>query len=204
MAEASRTSEARRDAVFGRWVILSPARSRRPTDLKSHGPANPSPGSGPGDRNAPKPSCPFCLGRESECAPEIFRVPAPDAPSPWRIRVIENLFPALRREVEPPPPSEEVEGPVGAGECAVRGFGFHDVVIETPRHDVRLWDLDAEGVGDVLLAYARRVRQLAEHPAVKYVQVILYINFSAYAYYSYCTRFYSWVYSHLTNGQFIA
>ncbi|KAK1681855.1 hypothetical protein QYE76_042703 [Lolium multiflorum] len=169
MAEASRTSEARRDAVFGRWVIFSPARSRRPTDLKSHGPANP----GPADGNAPKPSCPFCLGRESECAPEIFRVPAPDASSPWRIRVIENLFPALRRDVEPPPPPEE-EGekePVGAGECAVRGFGFHDVVIETPRHDVRLWDLDAEGVGDVLLAYARRVRQLAEHPAVKYVQV---------------------------------
>jgi UDPglucose--hexose-1-phosphate uridylyltransferase len=36
---------------------------------------------------------------------------------------------------------------------------------------VRLWDLDAEGVRDVLLAYAARVRQLAEHPAVKYVQV---------------------------------
>uniref|UniRef100_A0A453PIJ0 Galactose-1-phosphate uridyl transferase N-terminal domain-containing protein n=4 Tax=Triticinae TaxID=1648030 RepID=A0A453PIJ0_AEGTS len=166
MAEASRTSEARRDAVFARWVIFSPARSRRPTDLKSHGPANPSPGP---DDGAPKPSCPFCLGRESECAPEIFRVPPPDASPPWRIRVIENLFPALRREAAPPAPEDEE--PVGAGECAVRGFGFHDVVIETPHHEVRLWDLDAEGVRDVLLAYARRVQQLAEHPAVKYVQV---------------------------------
>lgn len=165
MAEASRTSEARRDAVFGRWVILSPARSRRPTDLKSHSPTNPSPGPG-----APKLSCPFCLGRESECAPEIFRVPAPPDASPWRIRVIENLYPALRREAEPPAP-EEVPGDGEPDERSVRGFGFHDVVIETPRHDVRLWDLDAEGVGDVLLAYARRVRQLAEHPAVKYVQV---------------------------------
>ena len=174
MAEASRTSEARRDAVFGRWVIFSPARSRRPTDLKSDGPANPGPGPGDG---APKPSCPFCLGRESECAPEIFRVPEPDAPAPWRIRVIENLFPALRRDVEP---EEEGEEPVGgAGERAVRGFGFHDVVIETSRHDVRLWDLDAEGVADVLLAYARRVQQLAQHPVVKYVQVFHFFNFSA-------------------------
>lgn len=168
MAEASRTSEARRDAVFGRWVVFSPARSRRPTDLKSHAPTNPS----PGDGDAPRPSCPFCLGREPECAPEIFRVPAPDtpgeSPSPWRIRVIENLFPALRRDAEPPAPEEE---PADVGECAVRGFGFHDVVIETPRHDVRLWDLDAEGVRDVLLAYARRVQQLSEHRAVKYVQV---------------------------------
>ncbi|XBH80068.1 ADP-glucose phosphorylase-like [Triticum dicoccoides] len=166
MAEASRTSEAHRDAVFARWVIFSPARSRRPTDLKSHGPANPSPGP---DDGAPKPSCPFCLGRESECAPEIFRVPAPDESPSWRIRVIENLFPALRREAAPPAPEDEE--PVGAGECAVRGFGFHDVVIETPHHEVRLWDLEAEGVRDVLLAYARRVQQLAEHPAVKYVQV---------------------------------
>ncbi|KAL5196603.1 hypothetical protein ABZP36_000115 [Zizania latifolia] len=163
MAEASRTSEARRDAVFGRWVIFSPARSRRPTDLKSHAPANPSPG-------APKPSCPFCLGRESECAPEIFRMPAPPDASPWRIRVIENLYPALRRDAEPPAPEEQA-AEVLPGERAVVGFGFHDVVIETPRHDVRLWDLDADGVADVLLAYARRVRQLMEHPAVKYVQV---------------------------------
>uniref|UniRef100_A0A0E0HX63 Galactose-1-phosphate uridyl transferase N-terminal domain-containing protein n=1 Tax=Oryza nivara TaxID=4536 RepID=A0A0E0HX63_ORYNI len=169
-AEASRTSEARRDAVFGRWVVFSPARSRRPTDLKSHAPANPSPGAGAA-AGAPKPSCPFCQGRESECAPEIFRVPAPPDASPWRIRVIENLYPALRRDAEPPAPEEAGEGEATPGERAVVGFGFHDVVIETPRHDVRLWDLDAAGVGDVLLAYARRVRQLMEHPAVKYVQV---------------------------------
>ena len=169
MAEASRTSEARRDAVFGRWVVFSPARSRRPTALKSHNPtANPS--SGPG-ADAPKPSCPFCAGRESECAPQIFRVPPEDA-LPWRVRVIENLYPALRRDIEPPPATEGPDGEEeGTGERAVRGFGFHDVVIETPRHDVRLWDLGAEGVRDVLLAYAARVRQLREHPAVKYVQV---------------------------------
>ncbi|TKW30632.1 hypothetical protein SEVIR_2G050800v4 [Setaria viridis] len=172
MAEASRTSEARRDAVFGRWVVFSPARSRRPTDLKSHNPTNPSPAPG---AEAPKPSCPFCAGRESECAPQIFRVP-PDGSLPWRIRVIENLYPALRRDVEPPPAREggdggQAEEEEEPGERALSGFGFHDVVIETPRHDVRLWDLDAEGVRDVLLAYAARVRQLGEHLAVKYVQV---------------------------------
>ncbi|TVU41634.1 hypothetical protein EJB05_15169, partial [Eragrostis curvula] len=171
MAEGSRTSEARRDDVFGRWVIFSPARSRRPTDLKSHNPTNPSPAP---SADAPKPSCPFCAGRESECAPEIFRVPPPEPEaSPWRIRVIENLYPALRRDLVPPAPlvGGEEEEETAPGERAMCGFGFHDVVIETPRHDFRLWDLDAEGVSDVLLAYAALVRQLAEHPAVKYVQV---------------------------------
>jgi UDPglucose--hexose-1-phosphate uridylyltransferase len=81
------------------------------------------------------------------------------------------LYPALRRDMEPPVPGDGGEEEAAPGERAVRGFGFHDVVIETPRHDVRLWDLDADGVRDVLLAYAARVRQLAEHPAVKYVQV---------------------------------
>jgi UDPglucose--hexose-1-phosphate uridylyltransferase len=169
MADGSRTTEARRDAVFGRWVVFSLARSRRPTDLKSHKPtSNPSPGA-----DAPKPSCPFCAGRESECAPEIFRVPPEAAEAvPWRIRVIQNLYPALRRDMEPPAPGDGgADEEAAPGERVVRGFGFHDVVIETPRHDVRLWDLDAEGVRDVLLAYAARVRQLAEHPAVKYVQV---------------------------------
>jgi hypothetical protein len=78
-AEALRTSEACCDAVFGRWVIFSPTRSRRPTDLKSHNPTNPSPG--PGADAPPKPSCPFCTGRESDCVPQIFRVP-PDGSLP--------------------------------------------------------------------------------------------------------------------------
>lgn len=199
MAEASRISEARRDAVFGRWVVFSPARSRRPTDLKSHNPTNPSPAPGAGaGAEAPKPSCPFCAGRESECAPQIFRVP-PDGSLPWRIRVIENLYPALRRDVEPPPAPEGADGgEEEPGELSVRGFGFHDVVIETPRHDVRLWDLDAEGVREVLLAYAERVRQLEEHPAVKYVQVEPWSSFCVAHFCLNCTirclgRFIIWI-----------
>jgi UDPglucose--hexose-1-phosphate uridylyltransferase len=56
-------------------------------------------------------------------------------------------------------------------ERVIRGFSFHDMVIETPRHDVSLWELDVEGVRDVQLAYAEHERQLGEHLAVKYVQV---------------------------------
>ena len=155
----------RRVRAVGRLLAGALAPAHRPQVPQ---PTNPS--SGPG-ADAPKPSCPFCAGRESECAPQIFRVPPEDA-LPWRVRVIENLYPALRRDIEPPPATEGPDGEEeGPGERAVRGFGFHDVVIETPRHDVRLWDLGAEGVRDVLLAYASRVRQLLEHPAVKYVQV---------------------------------
>ncbi|XP_073005878.1 ADP-glucose phosphorylase [Typha latifolia] len=155
----SRSSEIRRDAVFGRCVVFSPARARRPSDFRSHSPAsNPNPSS--------KPSCPFCIGREDECAPEIFRIVGGDGGAgEWKIRVIENLYPALRREAEPPKDVPEL------GPCKVSGFGFHDVVIETPYHPIRLWDLPVDEVGEVLLAYKERILQLSRHGSVKYVQV---------------------------------
>ncbi|KAJ1702623.1 hypothetical protein LUZ63_002402 [Rhynchospora breviuscula] len=151
----NRTSEIRKDTVFGRWVVFSPARSRRPSDFKSK---NPNPTSNPT-------SCPFCIGRESECAPEIFRVP-PSTPD-WTIRVIENLYPALRRDLNPPHTGSDQ----AVGACRVTGFGFHDVVIETPYHPITLSDLEPEAVGEVLLVYVERVRQLKALGSLKYVQV---------------------------------
>ncbi|KAK1309931.1 putative galactose-1-phosphate uridyltransferase [Acorus calamus] len=54
---------------------------------------------------------------------------------------------------------------------ALKGFGFHDVVIETPDHGVRLSDLTAEGVGDVVMAYKERVEQLRRVGSIEYVQI---------------------------------
>ncbi|XP_020580306.1 ADP-glucose phosphorylase [Phalaenopsis equestris] len=150
-----RFPEIRRDVVFNRSVIFSPARSRRPSDFKSHSP-NKSPNPNP---NYSTPSCPFCRGREHECAPEIFRIP--HETDQWKIRVIENLYPALRRELEPSV----------LGEGAVIGFGIHDVVIETPFHGVHLPDLSQAEVGEVVVSYRERVCQLAKNGLLEYVQV---------------------------------
>lgn len=151
-AATGRRRELRRDAVFNRWVIVSPARGRRPSDLSSAASPSTSPASS---------SCAFCAGREHECAPEIFR--RPPGSHDWKLRVIQNLYPALDRE-------EEDSGGGGGG-SVMAGFGVHDVVIETPEHGVRMWDLSAEEVGGVLLAFRERVAQLEAHPALKYVQV---------------------------------
>ncbi|PKI77342.1 hypothetical protein CRG98_002287 [Punica granatum] len=89
----SRQPELRKDAVTGRWVVFSPARSKRPSDLKSKSPS--------GSANESSDNCPFCAGNEHLCAPQIFRVP-PDSAAEWRIRVIENLYPALDRNLGRP------------------------------------------------------------------------------------------------------
>ncbi|KAG5051075.1 hypothetical protein JHK87_003273 [Glycine soja] len=89
--------EVRKDIVWNRWVIFSPARAKRPSDFKSKSPADPNPNQ----------QCPFCIGHEHECAPEIFRVPPGDPdplprslPHPLRFVSLRNWerFPRLYRE----------------------------------------------------------------------------------------------------------
>lgn len=157
----TRSPELRKDPVTNRWVIFSPARAKRPSDFKSKSPENPNNNSS---------SCPFCIGNEHQCAPEIFRVP----PDPnWKLRVIENLYPALSRQLDhtngqDDDSSSELSG-LGR---VVPGFGFHDVVIETPVHSVQLSDLDPSEIGAVLIAYKRRIEQIKQFDSIKYIQVV--------------------------------
>nr|GME08729.1 ADP-glucose phosphorylase [Ipomoea batatas] len=154
----NRSPEIRKDGINNRWVIFSPARSRRPSDFKSK--SNPNPNN--------QSECPFCKGHEHECAPEIFRIPA-DSTSDWRIRVIQNLYPALNRDLHFQ--NRNHEDSFSRGDVSVSGFGFHDVVIESPVHSVHLIDLSPAEVGDVLLAFKARIDQLRMNDSIKYVQV---------------------------------
>ncbi|XP_068649787.1 ADP-glucose phosphorylase [Aristolochia californica] len=157
-SSSTRNPVIRTDIIFNKSVIFSTARARRPSDFKSAS-ANSNHGSSSSS------SCPFCIGREHECAPEIFRVPRDT--SDWKIRVIENLYPALRRDIE----FQSLVLDSIPEASVLSGFGFHDVVIETPTHDVRLSDLSAEEVGGVLIAFKERVLQLRSNEVIKYVQI---------------------------------
>lgn len=59
----------------------------------------------------------------------------------------------------------------------VTGFGFHDVVIESPVHSVQLQDLEPREVGEVLLACKKRIEQIKEYDLIKYVQVLFFFSF---------------------------
>ncbi|BBH06907.1 UTP:galactose-1-phosphate uridylyltransferase [Prunus dulcis] len=156
-SSAPQTPQLRKDSVTNRWVIFSPARAKRPSDFKSKSPVNPN--------QQHQQQCPFCIGHEHECAPEIFRVP-PDNPD-WKLRVIQNLYPALSRDI----PAAEEGNNSDSGRVVVNGFGFHDVVIETPVHSVQLSDLSPREIGEVLVTYTRRIKQLMSYDSIKYVQV---------------------------------
>ncbi|XP_071910138.1 ADP-glucose phosphorylase-like [Coffea arabica] len=169
----SRVPEIRKDSVQNRWVIFSPARSRRPSDLRSK--FSTSTGNPPDPHSQ---NCPFCLGNEHLCAPEIFRV-HPSHSAHWKLRVIQNLYPALSRDelpVQPEQVDDESSSKTSSssskiGNNKVAGFGFHDVVIEAPFHSLQLLDLSPAEIGDVLLAYKKRILQLRSYHSIQYVQV---------------------------------
>jgi UDPglucose--hexose-1-phosphate uridylyltransferase len=146
--------ELRRDPVTGRWVIISVERARRPSDFVR------VPVIGPTNR-----FCPFCAGNESKTPPEIlgFRPNGGAAnDSAWSLRVVPNKFPALR-----------VEGNLDrSGEGIydrMNGIGAHEVIIESPRHELFLSECTEKEVEDLFWAFRERIRDLKKDRRMKYI-----------------------------------
>lgn len=45
------------------------------------------------------------------------------------------------------------------------------MVIEGPLHSIQLSDVDPVGIGDVMIAYRKRIEQIAQHDSINYIQV---------------------------------
>jgi UDPglucose--hexose-1-phosphate uridylyltransferase len=142
--------ELRRDPVAGRWVIIASERARRPDDFAQESAAVP--------RNVP---CAFCAGNESMTPSEIMSVRANGA---WKSRVVANKFPALM-----------VEGGLekrGEGMYdLMNGVGAHEVIIESPRHEVSITSLSDAEVRDVLWLYKQRLLDLRNDSRLVYALV---------------------------------
>jgi len=147
-------SELRYDALQKRWVIIASERQHRPQDFQS-------------DQNIKrsKDDCPFCPGREDQTPPEITAIrpdgSKPDTPG-WRVRVTQNMYPALRLF--------DVEWELGAEGFyeAIPGYGIHEVIIEGPDHDKDFVDLPYELAVDILRIYRNRLGAHMEDLRLKY------------------------------------
>ncbi len=111
--------ELRQNLATKQWVIIATERARRPQQLlETYRPLTE-------EHPEYDPSCPFCPGKE-EIEREIMRVPAGGE---WQIRVVLNKYPALRKE------GERIRSFDGVHR-RVSGVGHHEVVIESPRHNL--------------------------------------------------------------------
>jgi UDPglucose--hexose-1-phosphate uridylyltransferase len=147
--------QLRKDPVVDRWVLIAPERAAKPTEIEDPG------------HLAHHAVCPFCEGQEHDTPHELLALRAPgtrpDAPG-WRIRVVPNRFPAVRRDAAPQP----IADPLFALQP---GYGAHEVVIECPHHEPSLAVLPADHVRDLFAVYRDRLAALRTNPRLAYVQV---------------------------------
>ena len=116
-------SELRQDPATKEWVVIAPERSQRPQQNKR---------SAEERHTLYSSHCPFCPGNESLTPPELLRI----GHDGWQVRVVPNKFPALHSNA----------GPVGRN-CFFRsapGSGHHEVIIESPAHNLELADMPEE------------------------------------------------------------
>lgn len=80
----------------------------------------------------------------------LIEIPGPDGQ--WAVKVIDNKFPALSTDWP-------------------KGYGKHEIVVETPQHSTEFSELPVEQIERVLEAFRRRLTTLSQLHGVRYVSV---------------------------------
>jgi UDPglucose--hexose-1-phosphate uridylyltransferase len=147
--------ELRQNFFTKEWVIIATERAKRPEELATH-------------RVAPPvasfvETCPFCPGNESKTPPEVLRSPA-NVSEPWAVRVIPNKFAALSSEVQPTRNLQHLRR-------RIDGFGFHEVIIDSPDHARCMALLPDEDVASILKVYRERYNTLSIDRRVNHITI---------------------------------
>ncbi len=105
--------------------------------------------------------CLLCPGHE-EVSAGIYTVPYgnPD----WQVRVVPHLHPLYRIEGDAMRRGEGLYD-------KMRNLGAHEIVVETPQHDLQLSGQTPENIAQVLRAYVARLADLKQDRRFKYITV---------------------------------
>lgn len=149
-------SEIRKHYFLDEYCIVAAGRGKRPSDFSSS----------PEVQNTT--SCVFCAGKEDKTPPalavykngHILRDSEQELIRDWQIRCIPNMYPAL-----------SPEGEIASGNLALSGYGFHEVIIETPQHERRLTNFTDEEIKLLITAYRDRVMHYWEQPKIQFVSL---------------------------------
>jgi UDPglucose--hexose-1-phosphate uridylyltransferase len=148
--------ELRYNPITLDWVIMAAARGRRPDDFHKEGP-EPRPTQSPYSEG-----CPFCPGNEKLTETELLRDAAPDGK--WAVRVLPNKFAAFT-------PMADLNRQARDSFRSMAATGSHEVVVEHPRHDLALADMDVPHLAAILRVYRTRYLALKKQPHVRGIVV---------------------------------
>ena len=146
--------ELRQNFFTKEWVIIATERAKRPEELATHRVVQAAP--------AFVETCPFCPGNEDKTPPEVMRIPA--SGKEWRVRVIPNKFAALSSEVPPTRSLQHLRR-------RIEGFGFHEVIVDSPDHSRCMALLSDDEVGCILSAYKQRYNALSLDSRVNHITI---------------------------------
>ena len=150
-------SELRQNIITRDWVIIATERARRPDQF-----ALPRRNLKP--LSAHQNDCPFCVGNEEDGTFEAFRLSDENG---WRVRAILNKFPALS------PTQARIRISEGIHRT-MSGMGYHEVIVEHPRHDLTTALLDVEDIANILLVYRQRYSQIRQDSRIE--TIIIFKN----------------------------
>lgn len=154
-------SELRKDPITRRWVIIATERAARPNQLHAPSPVTPD------DIPEYDPKCVFCEGNEKMTPPEVMAYRHAGTgrdTAGWWVRVIPNKYSA----VDPSTPLERMGE--GMYDMAT-GFGVHEVIVESTKHNLTWGDATEREFEEIFWAYRDRLIHLTRNPALKYVLI---------------------------------
>jgi UDPglucose--hexose-1-phosphate uridylyltransferase len=140
-------AELRRHPVSGEWVIICPEACRIGSINSGDG-------------------CIYCPGNEARTGQEIYRRNGGgDSDSPgWQVRVVAES-----------PPLFHIEGDFSkkaAGLCdRMEAIGAHEVVVESPSHDIEFEELDHSQITTILAVLKDRAVDLAKDPRLRQILI---------------------------------
>lgn len=148
-------SEMRFNPITLDWVVMAPDRALRPDDFHHNAVEHHV-------RPQHRYECPFCTGNEAQTPGEIARMSAPDGS--WLVRVIPNKFSVFDATLD-------LQRRKNGTFRSMAAAGVHEVVVEHPRHDLDLAEMDPAHLALVLRMYRERYRVLRGNPAVETIVI---------------------------------
>ncbi|PLX65853.1 MAG: galactose-1-phosphate uridylyltransferase [Denitrovibrio sp.] len=143
-------SELRYDPVKQIWSVIATDRSRKPDDFLVKRLEF---------REDEMTVCPFCKGHESKTGTEIYSLKGSNG---WATRVVPNRYPAFRIEGELKRTGHGIYD-------AVNAVGAHEVVIETPRHDINPGNYTEDILYNLFYTFRERVKDLKKDTRFRYI-----------------------------------
>lgn len=151
-------SEIRQNLATKDWVIIATERAKRPEDFMKKERVI---------QNLPEyeEKCPFCPGNEAKMSPdETLRI---SKNKKWQVRVIPNKYPALSKTGER---LRKVDGI----KRRLTGVGLHEVVIETPLHNLTTALLPVENMRCIIESYRQRYNEMMKDNRIE--MIIIFKN----------------------------